>query len=132
MSASVAQLFLVRPMKLSVLLVSAVAVVGCQSEPYPVSNAIRFAFPNMAFHGPYAARLTVDDVRQIVALSRSRPDIRQGVDMIEADSTDEVTVHTGYAEKTGNIVTEFKARKRNGRWILLEKTISTGATVITA
>ena len=119
-------------MKLGTVIVSAVAVIGCQSEPYPVSNAIRFAFPNMAFHGRYAPQLTVDDVRQIAALSRSRSDIRQGVDIIEADSPDEVTVHTGHAEKTGDLATEFKARKRNGRWILLEKTISTGETVITA
>jgi hypothetical protein len=119
-------------MKLSALILSAVAVIGCPSEPYPVSNGIRFAFPNMPFHGRYASQLTVDDVRQILALSQSRSDIRRGIDMIEADSPDEVIVHTGNAQKTGDLVTEFKARKRNGRWILLEKTISTGETFITA
>jgi hypothetical protein len=132
LSAAVAQLGLVRPMNLRALLLCVVAFSGCQSEPYPVSNAIRFAFPNIAFHGAYASQLTVDDVGQIVALSRGRADIRPGVDMIEADSPDEATVHSGHPDKTGDLATDFKVRKRNGRWFLLEKTISTGQTVITA
>jgi hypothetical protein len=104
---------------------------GCQSDPYAVSNAIRFAFPSMGFAGRYTQQLTVSDVRQIVELARHDPRIVKPVYQIVMDRADEAEVNSGPDEQ-GALGTTFRVRRQGGRWILLEKTINTGQTLFTA
>jgi hypothetical protein len=107
------------------------AMLGCQSDPYAVSNAIRFAFPSMGFAGRYTQQLTVSDVRQIVELARHDPRIVKPVHQIVMDRRDEAEVNSG-PDVQGALGATFRVRKQNGRWILLEETINTGQTFFTA
>lgn len=106
-------------------------MLGCQSEPYAVSNSIRFAFPSMGFAGRYSGQLTVSDVRQIVELARHDSRIVKPIYQIVADRPDEAEVNSG-PDVQGALGTTFRVRKQNGRWILLEKSINTGQTFFTA
>ena len=47
LSLAAAELCLVRPMQRMAFIACAAAMLGCQSQPYAVSNAIRFAFPSV-------------------------------------------------------------------------------------
>jgi hypothetical protein len=108
-------------------------LVGCQSSPYPVSNATRFAFPSIAFHGKHAPQLTVDDVRQIVAIAKSRSDILKPIDVIEVGQPNEAEVESGNPQKSGDPLSNFKVRKENGHWKLIEKSVdTTNRTIITS
>ena len=109
----------------------AAAMLGCQSQPYAVSNAIRFAFPSVGFTGRYAQQLTLSDVRQVVELARHDPRIVEPVYQIVMDRPDEAEVNSG-PDVQGALGTTFKVRKQNGRWILLEESINTGQTFFTA
>jgi hypothetical protein len=109
----------------------AAAMLGCQSEPYAVPNAIRFAFPSVGFSGRYAQQLTLSDVRQIVELSRHDSRIVKPVYQIIMHRPDEAEVNSG-PDVQGALGTTFTVRKQNGRWMLLEKSINTGQTFFTA
>ena len=106
-------------------------MLGCQSDPYSVSNAIRFAFPSMGFAGRYTQQLTVSDVRQIVEIARHDSRIVKPVHQIIMDHPDQAEVNSG-PDVQGALGTTFRVRKQNGRWILLEKSINTGQTFFTA
>jgi len=106
-------------------------MLGCQSDPYSVSNAIRFAFPSVGFAGRYTQQLKVSDVRQIVELARHDSRIVKPVHQIILDHQDEAEVNSG-PDVQGALGTTFRVRKQNGRWILLEKSINTGQTFFTA
>ena len=104
----------------------AAAFVGCASPWYPVSQEIRWAYPSMGFAGSYCKQLTVDDVRQIVRLARNRADILKPVDQIVMEKrSDEAEINSG------NPGASFKVRKRNGRWMIIERSIDTGPGIIT-
>gem|GEM_PF-2491108 len=109
----------------------AAILLSCQSEPYAVSNAIRFAFPSMGFAGRYTAQLTVSDVRQIVELAHHDSRIVKPVYQIVMNKPDEAEVNSG-PEVNGALNTSFNVRKENGRWILIEKSINTGQAFLTA
>jgi hypothetical protein len=114
------------------ILMAAIAFVGCASPWYPVSQQIRWAYPSMGFAGQYCKQLTVDDIRQIVNLTRSRADIRKPVDQIVMEKgPDEAEVNSGNPQKTGDIGTSFRVQKRNGRWMIIEGSINTGPGIIT-
>jgi len=118
------------------LLIVAVSVAACRSMPggspyFPVSNDIRFAYPTMGFTGSYAKQLTLDDVRQIVSLARNNPKIVKPVQRIVIDRPDEAEVNSG-PEENFALGTTFKVRKKNGRWMIIEKSINTGETIITS
>ncbi len=102
-------------------------MLGCQSQPYDVSNAIRFAYPSMAFAGAYTRQLTVADVRQIVELARHHSRIVKPVHQIVMDRPDEAEVNSG-PEVSFALGTTFNVRKQNRRWIVIEKSINTGQT----
>jgi hypothetical protein len=94
-------------------------------------TAIRFAYPSLYLDGTYAKQLTVDDVRQIVALARSRSDILKPVDHIEVKHPDEAEVDGG-SSRTGHLMTRFKVRKGNGRWIIIKGSVQTSEVIITS
>jgi len=118
-------------MKWLTALCTAAVLTGCQSSPYDVSNAIRFGYPTMGFVGSYTRQLTVDDVRQIVELARNNPKIVKPVQQIVMSHPDEAEVNSGPWE-THSLGTTFNVRKKNGRWMIIEKSINTGETIITS
>jgi hypothetical protein len=111
----------------------ALLLTGCApGSVYGVSNTISFAYPTMGFAGPYRKQLALDDVRQIVRLAESRPDILKPVDQIVMDRPDEAEVHTGNPQQTGDPACRFHARKRNGQWFISDKPYCTRETIITS
>jgi len=105
---------------------------GCASNTYSdVPTALRFAYPSLYVDGSYAKQLTVDDVRQIVALARSRPDILKPVDHIVVNQLDAAEVDSG-SSRTGRVMTWFKVRKENGRWIIIKGSVETSEVIITS
>jgi hypothetical protein len=115
------------------ILACAAALLSCQSQPYAVSNPIRFAYPNIAFDGTYAPHLTVDDVRQMVAIAKSQPDILKPIHLIIADEPSHATVKTGNPQRTGHPLSSFEVRRENGRWHLIDKSLyTTRETIITS
>jgi hypothetical protein len=94
-------------------------------------TAIRFAFPSMSVAGRYENQITVDDVRQIKKLAHDRSDILKPVDQIVIDRPDEAEVKCGGAQKTGDPMTSFDVRKKNGRWFIIGKPYTTRDTIIT-
>ena len=94
-------------------------------------SAIRFAYPSVYLDGTYAKQLTVDDVRQIVALARSRSDILKPIDHIVANHPNEADVDSG-SSRTGHVMTRFKVRRENGRWMIIKGSIETGQVIITS
>ena len=104
---------------------------GCVSPYHPVSNDIRWAYPTMGFRGPYCKDLTVDDVRQIVALAKRRTDVLKPVGMINVDRPNSVKVESDPSEGPATRVTTFEARKKNGRWMIIQGSIRTNQVIIT-
>jgi hypothetical protein len=78
-------------------------------------------------HGEYWSGLTREDVLQITALTYGRSDIRKPIWQIYAIKPDEVQVVSG----DGPMVTGFNAQRKNGRWFIIEKSVSTGRAIIT-
>lgn len=109
--------------RVALIACAAAILLSCQSEPYAVSNAIRFAFPSLGFAGRYTAQLTVSDVRQIVELARHDARIVKPVYQIVMDKPDEAEVNSG-PEVSGALITSFKVRKENRQWIIIEKSFS--------
>jgi|ERR1044071_4257206 hypothetical protein len=76
--------------------------------------------------------LTKDDVEQITALARQRPDIREPIYEIYVTSLGRADVSGGRAENTGDPVTGFKVRKDNGRWKIIPGSVYQTEVVITS
>jgi hypothetical protein len=76
--------------------------------------------------------VTKDDVEQITALARQRPDIRKPIYEIYVTSPAKADVSGGRAENTGDPVTGFKVRKDNGRWKIIQGSVYQTKVVITS
>jgi hypothetical protein len=133
---AVAELRLVRPMKSLASLITCFCAVAtlncCTSGFYHVQTAIRFRYPSVDLFGTYASQWTVDDVRQIVDLSRNRPDIKKPIDQIEVDRPEHASVKSGNPQNQGDPLTTFEVRKQNGRWIIINGSVNTGPAIITS
>jgi hypothetical protein len=68
--------------------------------------------------GPYASRLSVDDVRQINAFVEHGGDIQGPHITITAVRSDHATVKTVQEFPTGGIYDNFSVTKRRGRWTM--------------
>jgi hypothetical protein len=127
-------------MKLTRWILAAVLAGGCQApSPYPVSAKIRAAYPSIGFgtvtRKPLSERnakqLSVDDARQIVALGGSRADIRKPISAIYFTDDRRAEVTGGIARTSGDALTEFKVRKDNGRWKIIDGSIEQNRVIIT-
>jgi hypothetical protein len=105
---------------------------SCASGFYHVQTAMRFRYPSIDLYGKYASQWTVDDVRQIVELARSRSDIKKPIEQIEIDRPDHANVKSGNPQNQGDPLTTFEVHRQNGRWIIIKGTVSTGPAVITS
>src|SRR5437879_12096672 len=76
-----------------------------------------FAAPDVS--GPYAARLTREDIQQIAALPFAGSGIHRGVHSIYAKKPDEVGVQSGQPQWPKDTIVSFTARQKNARWIIV-------------
>ena len=106
----------------------AVTLGSCLS--FETEAKLRFPYVDLA--GVYPNTLSMDDIRDIIALAGSRPDIKQPVDQITSDRPGEARVSSGKARDNGDINTTFDARKEDGRWKIIEKSINTGPVRFTS
>jgi hypothetical protein len=82
--------------------------------------------------GPHEAELTTSDVRQIIELSYSRSDIRQPIYRIYMEAPDQADVSGGRPQNTGDPVTGFKVRKRDGHWTIVPGSVYQTEVIITS
>jgi len=92
------------------------------------SQLVSAYFPGIQVTGEF----TVDDVRQITELARSRPDIRKPVYQIYATSHGRADVSGGRPEKPADPVTGFKVRKDKLQWQIIEGSVYQTHVVITS
>jgi hypothetical protein len=85
----------------------------------------------MGFRGAFCKQLTVDDVRQIVRLARSRREISEPVQEIVMNRPDEAEVICYEPHGTAELMPEFKVRKKNGRWMIIEGSIQKNRVIMT-
>jgi hypothetical protein len=99
-------------------------------NPYQPKTAVTFRFPRVQFAGRYRNQLTVEDVRQIVAVAQQRAEIKKPVDQIEADIPDHANVRGGQPREIGDVFTTFEVHRQNGRWSIIKGSISTRPVAI--
>ena len=109
---------------------AAVAVTLGSCLSFETEAKLRFPYVDLA--GVYPNTLSMDDIRDIIALARSRPDIKQPVDQITSERPGAARVISGKARDNGDINTTFDARKENGHWKIIEKSINTGPVRFTS
>ena len=88
-----------------------------------LTSCTSFAAPDVS--GPYAARLTREDIQQIAALPFAGSGIHRGVHSIYAKKPDEVGVQSGQPQWPKDTIVSFTARKKDGRWIIVPDSIET-------
>ena len=75
--------------------------------------------------GPYAARLTREDIQQIAALPFTASGIYRGIHSIYAKSPDYADVQSGLPKWPNDTIVSFSVRKRAGHWAIVPDSIST-------
>ena len=88
-----------------------------------LTSCASYASPEVS--GPHAARLTQNDIRQISELPFIRSGIRRGVHSIYANKPDEADVQSGMPKWPNDTIVSFTARKKTGRWQIVDGSIST-------
>jgi hypothetical protein len=98
---------------------SAALLSSCQS-PTGTSAGVRLYFPRVNIWGPYANRLTIDDVQQITDLALKGSDIRMPVWTIITRAENRADVETvGSAPRAGKYFSiQFKVHKKNSSWAI--------------
>ena len=75
--------------------------------------------------GPYAARLSREDIQQIAALPFTGSGIHRGVHSIYANKPNEVGVQTAQPQWPRDTIVSFTARKNDGRWVIVSGSVET-------
>ena len=113
---AVAYLFLVRRMNAHVTALMMFATATLTSCAWYVAPEVS---------GPYATRLTREDIQQIAALPFTGSGINRGVHSIYAKRPDEADVQSGLPKWPNDIVVSFSVHKRAGHWAIVPGSIST-------
>jgi hypothetical protein len=82
-----------------------------------------YATPEVS--GPYATRLTHEDIQQIAALPFTGSSINRGVHSIYANKPDEVGVQSAQPQWPRDTIVSFTARKNDGHWVVVPGSIET-------
>jgi len=109
-----------------ILLIGVLALSSCLSPSDPRS----FFVLSPQQSGSY--RLPKEDVWQIVKLAMNRNDILRPIGQIIVVGPNEVQATGGIPRDSGDPMTFFIARKRQGRWKIVEESIYTGPCIITS
>ena len=94
-----------------------------------LTSCASYASPEVS--GPYAARLTQNDVRQISELPFTKSGIRRGVQSIYVRKPDEADVQSAMPKWPDDTIVSFTARKQAGRWQIVNGSISTNHLIPT-
>ena len=94
-----------------------------------LTSCASYASPEVS--GPYAARLTQNDIRQISELPFTSSGIRRGVHSIYASKPDQTDVQSGMPKWPNDTIVSFRARKIAGRWQIVNGSISTSHLIPT-
>src|SRR6202043_1483200 len=108
-------------MRARVLVLAAFALAAlataCTPTTYNPPTKFSTRYPTLGVSGPAASQLTLDDIRELKELARSRSDILKPLDDIEVVRPDEVHISSGRPwQRSPQMETKFNARKKNGRW----------------
>src|SRR5438876_1201233 len=82
-----------------------------------------FAAPEVS--GPYAARLTREDIQQIAALPFTGSGLHRGVHSIYANKPDEVGAQSAQPQWPRDTIVSFTARKKDGHWVIVPGSVET-------
>ena|SRR5205807_6659332 len=82
-----------------------------------------FAAPDVS--GPYAARLTREDIQQIAALPFTGSGLHRGVHSIYANKPDEVGAQSAQPQWPRDTIVSFTARKKDGHWVIVPGSVET-------
>jgi hypothetical protein len=88
-----------------------------------LSSCSSFAAPEVS--GPYAARLTHEDIQQITALPFAGSGINRAVHSIYAKKPDEVGVQSAQPQWPRDTIVSFTAQKDHGRWVIVSDSVET-------
>jgi len=88
-----------------------------------LTSCASYASPEVS--GPYSARLTQNDVRQISKLPFKTSGTRRGVHSIYARKPDEADVQSAMPKWPNDTIVSFTARKKAGQWQIVDGSIST-------
>ena len=102
-----------------IIAVSAIVVTSCAS------------YASLQVTGPYAGRLTQDDIRQIARLPFTESSVRRGVHSIYAKKPNEADVQSAMPKWPNDTIVSFTARKKAGRWQIIDGSISTNHLIPT-
>jgi hypothetical protein len=94
-----------------------------------LTSCASYASPEVS--GPYAGRLTQDDIRQIAQLPFTQSSIRRGVHSIYAKKPNEADVQSAMPKWPNDTIVSFTARKKAGRWQIINGSISTNHLIPT-
>lgn len=96
--------------------------VACENQRL----SLRVHYPKISVYGQYANRLTLDDLRQIIAATLKQKEITLPIRSLSVDPPGHVSVLTTESEvPTHNIIFfHFEADKKKGIWIIDRKSLS--------
>jgi hypothetical protein len=94
-----------------------------------LTSCASYALPEVS--GPYAGRLTQDDIRQIAQLPFTQSSVRRGVHSIYAKKPNEADVQSAMPKWPNDTIVSFTARKKAGRWQIIDNSISTSHLIPT-
>jgi hypothetical protein len=88
-----------------------------------LTSCTSFAAPKVS--GPYAARLTREDIQQIAALPFTGGGIHRAVHSIYANKPDEVGVQSAQPQGPRDTIVSFTARRKDGHWVIVSGSVET-------
>jgi hypothetical protein len=93
---------------------------GCANTTTSSERAMRMHYPTIDFLGADADKLTIEDVRQIRELARSRADIQKPITLIYTAGPDRAEVQSGGQPRAhmSYFYTSFYVHRRGGSWII--------------
>jgi hypothetical protein len=82
------------------------------------------SYPSPEVSGPYAARLSREDIQQIAELPYTTG-VHRGVHSIYAKKLNEADVQSGIPKWPNDTIVSFTAHKKSGHWKIVQGSIST-------
>jgi hypothetical protein len=88
------------------------------------------SFPDVQTHNGSHVVLPWSELAEINRLVARRNDIRKPIKRIVMLAPDAAKVHSGLTGKTGDLETEFRIRKKAGKWFIDESSIKEGEVLV--
>jgi hypothetical protein len=131
-----AYLFLVRRMRTHLLVLAplgfAALLTSCTSEKYRLPTTFSTLYPTLDVSGAAASQLTVGDISELKQLAKSRSDILKPLESIEVSQPGEAHITSGRAWQRSPQMETFTARKKDGRWYIVPRSVNTHGVIITS